>query len=97
MAGPLRQQIGTVLSDINDQSITVGVSWSQRHRVYGKARRRVTRFVAHDPNNQASVGDRVLIEQSRPVSKTKRWRLVTIVEKVDLAEIQPEDIDPEGN
>ena len=97
MTGRLRQQIGTVLSDLNDQSITVGVSWSQKHRIYGKARRRVTRFVAHDPDNRASVGDRVLIEQSRPVSRTKKWRLVTIVEKIDVAEIQPEDIDPEGN
>ncbi len=82
-----------MLSDKNDQTIVVGVSWLQRHRLYKKNRRRLTRLVAHDPSNSASIGDRVLLEESRPVSKTKRWRLVEIVEKVDVAEIQPEEID----
>lgn len=53
----------------------------------------MTRLVAHDPTNSASVGDRVLLEESRPISKTKRWRLVEIVQKVDVADVQPEDID----
>lgn len=93
MSGTRRRQEGTVLSDKNDQTIVVGVSWLQRDRVYKKNRRRMTRLVAHDPTNSASVGDRVLLEESRPISKTKRWRLVEIVQKVDVAEIQPEDID----
>ena len=92
MSGTRRRQEGTVLSDKNDQSIVVGVSWLQRDRIY-KNRRRMTRLVAHDPTNSASVGDRVLLEESRPISKTKRWRLVEIVQKVDVAEVQPEDID----
>ena len=87
-----KQQTGTVLKDSNDKSLVVGVSWLQRDRIYKKARRKLTKFVVHDENNDASVGDRVLIEESRPVSKTKRWRLVDIVEKVDVADVQPGDI-----
>ena len=52
----------------------------------------MTKFVVHDENNSATVGDRVLIEESRPISKTKRWRLVNILDKVDVAEVQPSDI-----
>lgn len=93
MEGTRRRQLGTVLSDKNDQTIVVGVSWLQRHKLYKKNRRRLTRLVAHDASNSASIGDRVLLEESRPVSRTKRWRLVEIVEKVDVAEVQPEEID----
>ncbi len=93
MEGTRRRQLGTVLSDKNEQTIVVGVSWLQRHRLYKKNRRRLTRLVAHDPSNSASIGDRVLLEESRPVSRTKRWRLVEIVEKVDVAEVQPAEID----
>ena len=93
MAGTRRRQVGTVLSDKNDQTIVVGVSWLQRHRVYKKNRRRLTKLVAHDASNSASIGDRVLLEEARPISRTKRWRLVEIVQKVDVAEVQPEEID----
>jgi len=93
LAGTRRTQVGTVLSDKNDQTIIVGVTWLQRHRVYKKNRRRLTKLVAHDPSNSASIGDRVLLEESRPISRTKRWRLVEIVDKIDVAEVQPEEID----
>jgi small subunit ribosomal protein S17 len=87
-----KQQTGTVLKDKNDKSVIVGVSWLQRDRIYKKARRKLTKFVVHDESNSATVGDRVLIEESRPISKTKRWRLVNILDKVDVAEVQPSDI-----
>ncbi|MDA0595988.1 MAG: 30S ribosomal protein S17 [Chloroflexi bacterium] len=87
-----KQQTGTVLKDKNDKSVIVGVSWLQRDRIYKKARRKLTKFVVHDEDNSATVGDRVLIEESRPISKTKRWRLVNILDKVDVAEVQPSDI-----
>lgn len=87
-----KQQTGTVLKDKNDKSVIVGVSWLQRDRIYKKARRKLTKFVVHDESNLATVGDRVLIEESRPISKTKRWRLVNILDKVDVAEVQPSDI-----
>tara|TARA_Y100000588_G_scaffold270203_1_gene285698 strand:- start:1599 stop:1931 length:333 start_codon:yes stop_codon:yes gene_type:complete len=92
-----KQQTGTVLKDQNDKSIVVGVSWLQRDRIYKKARRQITKFVVHDESNKATVGDRVLIEESRPISKTKRWRLVDILDRVELAEVQPSDIDNEAD
>jgi small subunit ribosomal protein S17 len=82
-----------VLSDKNDKTIVVGVSWLQRDRIYKKNRQRLTKLVAHDELNAASIGDRVLLEEARPLSRTKRWRLVEIVQKVDVAEVQPTDID----
>ena len=91
-----KQRIGTVLRDKNDNSVVVGVQWSQNHRVYGKARRRLSRFVAHDENNVATIGDRVVIEEARPMSRTKRWRVVEVLQQVDVAEVQPGDIDTEA-
>ena len=87
-----KQQTGTVLKDKNDKSVIVGVSWLQRDRIYKKARRKLSKFVVHDEQNAATIGDRVLIEEGRPISKTKRWRLVNIIDKVDVAEVQPSDI-----
>ena len=92
-----KQQTGTVLKDKNDKSVVVGVSWLQRDRIYKKARRMLTKYVVHDEQNTATIGDRVLIEESRPISKTKRWRLVSIVDKVDVAEVQPSDIVSEAD
>jgi small subunit ribosomal protein S17 len=91
-----KQRTGTVLKDTNEKSVIVGVSWLQRDRMYKKARRKMTKFVVHDEENSATLGDRVLIEEARPLSKSKRWRLVEILEKVDLAEVQPSDIDTEA-
>ena len=78
-----------------DKTITVGVSWKRRHPIYAKPILRITRFLAHDETNDAKRGDRVLIEETRPLSRNKRWRLVEIVERGDLAEVQPSDVDPE--
>ncbi len=91
-----KQRIGTVISDKMDKSIVVNFAWTSRHPIYRKARKRMTRFVAHDENNEATLGDIVLIEETRPLSKTKRWRLVRIVTAVDIAEIQPAELDPEA-
>ena len=97
MADEVRRahRTGVVLSDAMDKSITVGVRWLQKHRLYRKNRRRITRLMAHDPENSARVGDRVLIAETRPLSRMKRWRLVEIVERGNLADVQPQDIDPE--
>ena len=95
MASSRKTRTGTVIRDKNDKTIVVAYSWSQRHRVYKRSRRRITRFVAHDEHNEASIGDRVLIEEHRPLSKTKRWRLREIIERVDVvsADEAPEEID----
>jgi small subunit ribosomal protein S17 len=89
MAGIRKTRTGTVIRDKNDKTIVVAYSWSQRHRVYKRSRRRITKFVAHDEHNEASIGDRVIIEEHRPLSKTKRWRLRRIVERVDV--VDPDD------
>ena len=80
MAGQRKTRTGTVIRDKNDKTIVVAYSWSQRHRVYKRSRRRITKFVAHDEHNEASIGDRVIIEEHRPLSKTKRWRLRQVIE-----------------
>jgi len=78
-----------------DKTITVGVPWHRRHRLYGKAMPRLTKFFAHDEANEAKKGDTVLIEETRPLSRNKRWRLVQIVERGDLAGVQPSEVDLE--
>ena len=95
-SGQRKQRVGTVVSDKMDRSIVVAVLWSRRHRVYGKPMRRITKFMAHDPESRASVGDVVRIEETRPLSKTKRWRLVEVVREVQVAEVKPTEVDPEA-
>ena len=75
------RRTGQVLSDITEKTIVVGVSWSQKDRIYKKPSRRLTKLVAHDPNNEAKIGDNVVIEFSKPISKTKKWKLVEILDK----------------
>ncbi len=80
--GPLiRTQIGVVTSDKRDQTATVEISYKVRHPKYGKYLKRRTRYHVHDPNNEAGLGDRVEIAHCRPISKTKNWRLVRVIEK----------------
>jgi len=74
-------RIGTVTSDKRDKTITVTVSYSVRHPKYGKYIRRRTRLHAHDEKNEAGTGDKVEIIICRPLSKTKSWRLLRIIER----------------
>ena len=76
-----RQLIGTVVSDKMDKTVIVLVERLVKHKLYKKYIRRRSKFAAHDENNDSRVGDKVLITQSRPISKTKRWRVSEIVEK----------------
>ena len=73
--------IGTVTSNKADKTVTVLVERLVKHRLYLKYVRRRTKFAAHDDQNDCQIGDKVLISESRPISKTKRWRVVKIVEK----------------
>ena len=79
--GMKRQLIGTVTSNKADKTVTVLVERLVKHRLYLKYLRRRTKFAAHDDQNDCRIGDKVQISESRPLSKTKRWRVVTIVEK----------------
>ena len=77
-----KERIGVVLSNKMDKSIVVAVSRKEKHPIYGKFVKKTTKFVAHDEKNECSEGDTVRIMETRPLSKTKNWRLVEIVEKV---------------
>lgn len=76
-----RERIGRVVSNSMDKSITVAVDRKVKHSIYGKYITKTTKYMAHDENNEANVGDTVHIMSSRPLSKRKSWRLVEIVEK----------------
>ncbi|AJC11800.1 MAG: 30S ribosomal protein S17 [Berryella intestinalis] len=72
---------GIVVSDANDKTCVVQIKDRKPHPIYGKMMTTTKKFHAHDENNEAHVGDTVLIMETRPLSKMKRWRLVKIVEK----------------
>jgi small subunit ribosomal protein S17 len=72
---------GVVISDKMDKTIVVTVEDRVKHRLYGKVLRQTSRLKAHDEANSAGVGDRVRIMETRPLSATKRWRLVDVIEK----------------
>jgi small subunit ribosomal protein S17 len=85
--------VGVVVSDKMDKTIVVAVENFRRHRIYKKVLRRTARYKAHDATNDASVGDVVRIEESRPLSRLKRWRLAEVVERHEVAETKPVEID----
>lgn len=75
-------RIGVVTSNKMAKTITVAVERKVKHPIYGKFVKKTTKFHAHDEKNECSIGDVVRIMETRPLSKTKRWRLVEVVEKV---------------
>lgn len=75
-------RIGVVSSNKMDKTVTVAVERKVKHPMYGKFVKKTTKFHAHDEKNECSIGDVVKIMETRPLSKTKRWRLVEVVEKV---------------
>ncbi len=77
--GKRKTKVGRVVSDKMDKTIVVSVERLARHRLYKRVIRLSTKFKAHDELNEAHVGDTVLIEESRPLSATKRWRLIEVV------------------
>jgi small subunit ribosomal protein S17 len=79
--GKRKTKVGRVVSDRMDKTIVVSVERLARHRLYKRVIRLSTKFKAHDEANDARIGDTVLIEESRPLSATKRWRLVSVVQR----------------
>ena len=77
-----KTRVGIVTSNKMDKTIVGSVEESIRHSLYGKSVKRTKKFKAHDEENECSIGDKVRIMETRPLSKDKRWRLVNIVEKV---------------
>ena len=76
-----KTRVGVVVSDKMDKTIVVAVKTKVRHPLYGKTMNRTMKYKAHDENNEAQINDTVMIMETRPISKDKRWRLVEIVEK----------------
>jgi small subunit ribosomal protein S17 len=72
---------GLVVSDKMDKTVVVSVEDRVKHAMYGKVMRRTTKYKAHDENNECGVGDRVLLMETRPLSATKRWRVMQVLEK----------------
>lgn len=79
--GDRKVRIGTVVSNKMDKTIVVAIETKVKHKLYGKIVNRTTKFKAHDENNECSIGDKVKIMETKPLSREKRWRLVKIVEK----------------
>ena len=77
-----KERIGVVVSNKMEKSIVVAVQRKEKHPKYGKFVNKTKKFVAHDEENKCDIGDTVLIMETRPLSKNKRWRLVNIIEQV---------------
>ena len=79
--GQRKSRLGVVVSSAMEKTVTVLIERRVKHPLYGKFMRRSTKLHAHDENNECNAGDWVRVEQCRPLSKTKSWRLVEVVEK----------------
>ena len=78
-----KTRVGRVISDKMEKTVVVAVERLERHRLYKKTIRRTTKLKAHDENNECRIGDQVQIVETRPLSKDKRWRVVTVVKKAE--------------
>ncbi len=87
-----KTEVGTVVSDKMDKTVVVAVVRDKRHRLYKKRIRVTKRFKAHNENNEAKVGDIVRIVETRPLSKEKRWRVIEILQRGEVAEVAPTEI-----
>ncbi len=76
-----KERAGVVTSNKMEKSITVAVKWKEKHPIYGKFVNKTKKYHAHDEKNECNIGDTVKIMETRPLSKTKRWRLVQIIER----------------
>jgi len=92
MATQEKAQVGTVVSTKMDKTVIVRVDRQKRHRLYRKTLRTTQRYKAHDEKNECTLGDIVRISETRPLSREKRWRVVEIITKGDVAEVAPRDI-----
>jgi len=94
--GKRKTKVGRVVSDKMDKTIVVSVERMTRHPLYKRVIRLTSKFKAHDEANEAHVGDTVLIEESRPLSATKRWRLVSIIASAGEAATTPAIVEEEA-
>jgi small subunit ribosomal protein S17 len=92
MEAKRKTRLGEVIGDKMDKTVIVAVDSPRKHPLYKKTIRRTKKYYAHDEKKQCKVGDKVRIEETRPLSRLKRWRVVEIVVKGEVAEIKPEEI-----
>jgi small subunit ribosomal protein S17 len=92
MGSQEKLQTGTVVSNKMDKTVVVRIGRSKRHRLYGKTMHTTHRYKAHDEKNECRLGDVVRIAETRPLSREKRWRVVEVLVKGDVAEVAPRDI-----
>lgn len=76
-----KERVGVVVSNKMDKTIVVAVKWKEKHPIYGKFVNKTCKFHVHDENNECGIGDTVRIMETRPLSKTVRWRLTQIIER----------------
>ena len=88
-----KQRTGVVVSQHGDKTVIVSIERASRHRLYRKVIRRTKRYHVHDAENAATNGDLVRIEECRPISRTKRWRLIEVLTEREVADVAPEVID----
>ena len=86
--GRVNDAVGTVISDKMDKTISVLIFRLVKHSRYDKFIRKTSVFKAHDEKNEAKVGDKVRIHETRPISKTKRWKLAEVLERASLADVE---------
>ena len=97
MAKQMRKvRVASVVRTRMDKTAVVELVWRQRHTLYRKQMRRVTRFYVHDPLSLCKLGDTVRIEEIRPISKTKHWRLLEILSRRQVADIQPSELEADA-
>lgn len=84
---------GRVVSDKMDKTVVVSVEWREQHKLYRRVIKRKRQFKAHDETNDVRFGDLIKIIETRPLSKDKRWMVLEVVERADIAEVQPGEID----
>lgn len=87
-----KTRLGLVLGGKMDKTVIVGVATLKQHPIYKKTIRRMAKYKAHDERSECKVGDKVRIEETRPLSKDKRWRVAEVLTKGDVVEVKPGEI-----
>ncbi len=87
-----KQRVGLAIANAHHKTVAVRVERTVQHPLYKKIMRRRKRYLAHDEGNDCKIGDLVVIEECRPLSKRKSWRVIEILERREVADIQPQEI-----
>ena len=92
MEAKRKTRFGKVISDKMDKTVVVAVDTPRRHPLYKKTIRRIVKYYVHDEKKQSKTGDTVMIIESRPLSRLKRWRIAEVMNKAEVADIKPSEI-----